>query len=247
MLYPPWKNHRSNHTEKAVVSWPELFAQQAADSRHSLLQYYYGCGSVDGDTPLCRVPLLSLDVETTGLHPGRDAIISMGAVPFTLERIYSSRSRYWVVNPGRPLTPDSVIIHGITHSRILNSPDLMEVLPDLLAVMAGSVMVVHCRQMERQFLDAALRSRMGEGIVFPVIDTMDMEARYLRQGMGYWLRQFFGMHPRSVRLADSRTRYHLPFYRPHHALTDALATAELFQAQVAWRYDPYTPVKELWL
>jgi DNA polymerase-3 subunit epsilon len=36
-------------------------------------------------------------------------------------------------------------------------------------------------------------------------------------------------------------------YHPHHALTDALATAELFLAQMQDRYSPETPVSALWL
>jgi len=38
----------------------------------------------------------------------------------------------------------------------------------------------------------------------------------------------------------------LPRYRLHHALTDALATAELLQAQVAHRFTPDTPLSALW-
>ena len=50
----------------------------------------------------------------------------------------------------------------------------------------------------------------------------------------------------SIRLADTRRRYNLPRYRPHHALTDALASAELLQAQVAHRFSPTTPLRDLW-
>ena len=32
----------------------------------------------------------------------------------------------------------------------------------------------------------------------------------------------------------------------HHALTDAIATAELLQAQVAGNYGPETPIGMLW-
>ena len=48
------------------------------------------------------------------------------------------------------------------------------------------------------------------------------------------------------RLADSRLRYNLPVYRPHHAVTDALACAELLQAQLAHRFNKETPVSQLW-
>ena len=64
---------------------------------------------------------------------------------------------------------------------------------------------------------------------------------------GFFAR-LFGKKPApvSIRLADSRERYKLPRYRAHHALTDALATAELLQAQVAHRFTPETPLRELW-
>jgi DNA polymerase-3 subunit epsilon len=62
------------------------------------------------------------------------------------------------------------------------------------------------------------------------------------------LARLFGRKPEpvSIRLADSRARSRLPRYRAHHALTDALATAELLQAQLAHRFAPETPLRQLW-
>jgi DNA polymerase-3 subunit epsilon len=50
----------------------------------------------------------------------------------------------------------------------------------------------------------------------------------------------------SIRLNASRERYGLPAYQGHHALVDALATAELLQAQIATHYRPETPLGALW-
>ncbi len=41
-------------------------------------------------------------------------------------------------------------------------------------------MVVHYRAIERDFLDQAFRRHLGEGLQFPVIDTMQLEARQVR-------------------------------------------------------------------
>ncbi len=229
-----------------ILQWKERFRQNAARAGHPLLQAYYRAGVVDGETSLGDAPLAAMDFETTGLSPDKDAIVSIGLIPLTLKRINSSMSCYWVVNPGIPLKSGSVVIHGITHSEIRKSPDLTDILPELLKVMSGSVMVVHCRQIERGFLNAALKERWREGIEFPVIDTMDIEASFQRRGFKDWWAKIWGRKRRSVRLAASRDRYHLPVYSPHHALTDALATAELFQAQAAWHYTPQTLVRELW-
>lgn len=141
----------------------------------------------------------------------------------------------------------SVVLHRITHSEIQAAPDLLDVLDELLAHLAGRVVVVHHQAIERQFLDAALKRRIGEGIVFPVIDTLALEARLYRvpswHNLWRWLR---GKPPVSIRLAASRARYGLPAYRAHHALTDAQAAGELLQAQVAQRFSPDMPVRYLW-
>ena len=119
-------------------------------------------------------------------------------------------------------------------------------LGEVLQNLAGHVLVAHCREIERQFLNWACRSRIGEPIDFPVVDTMELEARVHRRKQQRLFARLFGGEPPSIRLAASRARYGLPRYRPHHALTDALASAELLQAQIAHRFSPQTPIADLW-
>ncbi len=231
-----------------AVDWAARFHTLAQSARDPRLCAYYAAGVPSGDTPLEQVPLLALDVETTGLDPATDGIVSVGLVPMSLERIRASQGRHWLLKPRVPLSDDAVTIHGITHQQLRQAPDLNEVLDELLSWMAGRVMVVHCRDIERQFLDRALRRRLGEGIEFPVIDTMELEARLHRRAPPAWWRRWWKPAPPalSIRLAASRSRYGLPRYRLHHALSDALASAELLQAQVAHRFGPQTPLRRLW-
>lgn len=232
---------------QAAPDWSLRFAALAAQARDARLRDFYAAGAVSGDTALKDVSMVALDVETTGLDPARDEIVSIGLVPMTLQRIAASASRYWVLRPRAELQPESVTIHAITHAQIEAAPDFGAIVDALLPALAGHVVVVHCREIERAFLDRALQARIGEGLEFPVIDTMELEARLHRPPLSFfaWL---FGRKPApvSIRLADSRERYRLPRYRAHHALTDALATAELLQAQVAHRFTPETPLRELW-
>ena len=237
---------RKTSAESAVSDWVERFAELHDHTHHERLRAYYAAGVVSGDTPLSDVPFVALDFETTGLNPQRDGIISIGLVPMTLARIQCNAARHWVVNPRRVLQDESVVIHGITHSAIAEAPDLMDILDELLTALAGRIVVVHHHLIERQFLDAALKVRINEGIQFPVVDTMALEGRLHRQRPpSLWDKLLRRPQP-SIRLADSRTRYHLPFYQPHHALTDALASAELLQAQIAHHYTPETPLRALW-
>lgn len=229
------------------VDWPARFEALAAQARDPRLRAYYAAGLPDADTPLADVPLIAMDIETTGLDPVRDGIVSIGLVPMTLERIALSAARQWLVRPRVPLAEASVAIHGITDSQIAAAPDLERVLGEVLEAMAGRVVVAHCRDIERQFLNHALEPRIGEGIEFPVIDTMELEARVHRRRKPGLIARLLGRHrPVSIRLGASRARYGLPRYRLHHALTDALASAELLQAQVAHRFPPQTPLATFW-
>ncbi|KJH80182.1 3'-5' exonuclease [Pseudomonas sp. KSR10] len=237
---------RNAHTP--TPDWPSLFAQLAQTARDPRLVRFYQAGTVSADTPLEQVPLLALDVETTGLDSQRDSIVSLGLVPFDLRRIRCREASYWVVKPICELSSQSVTFHHITHSDISEAPRLATVLDELLAAMAGKIVVVHYRNIERGFLDQAVRHLLGEGLQFPVIDTMQLEARlHPRRRRPGWLRRLIDkQRPVSIRLADSRLRYGLPLYQAHHALTDALATAELLQAQAARHYPPTTAVGDLW-
>jgi DNA polymerase-3 subunit epsilon len=165
----------------STSNWPEYYKSQQSKAKDERLRQFYQRGLVDPKTPLSQVPFVAVDFETTGLDPKKDGIISIGLVPFTLNRIQLSRATHWIVNPDRPLDEESVVIHGITHSDIIDAPDLTNILEGLLEALAGTVVVVHYRKIEREFLDLALKSRIGEGILFPVIDTLELEAKVQRK------------------------------------------------------------------
>lgn len=226
--------------------WSQRFAELAASSQDERLRAYYAAGCIAADTPLADVPLVALDVETTGLDPHQHAIVSLGLVPMDLQRIRCAEARYWVVKPTRELSAESVTFHHITHSDIRHAPRLAHVLDELLEALAGKVVVAHYRNIERNFLDQALRQHLGEGLLFPIIDTMELEARVHPKRSVSWWDRLRGRKRISIRLADSRLRYGLPLYSAHHALTDALACGELLQAQVATHYPAHTSVGAVW-
>ncbi|GHB12372.1 3'-5' exonuclease [Modicisalibacter luteus] len=228
-------------------SWQEYLAERAARARDPRLKRYFSAGCPAPDTPICNTPMLALDMETTGLDSSRHAIVSIGLVPFTLQRIMPGAGRYWVVKPPRPLTESSIPYHHITHSEVEQAPDLSDIADELLGMMAGRLVVAHYHRLERAFLDSAFEARMGEGIRFPMLDTMVLEANRYRHSWRAKLTSWLGKSPASIRLQDSRDRYGLPAYTSHHALTDALATAELLQAQIAHHHTPHTPIETLWV
>lgn len=230
----------------APINWQQRFLTLAKHSKQPLLQQYYAAGMVSADTAIADTPLMALDLETTGLDPRCHGIVSIGLVPLSSQCVHSSKAQQWLVKPRFALTSSSVKIHRITDSALANAPDLLDILPEFLAAIRGKVLLVHCADIERQFLAAALSTRLQESLEFPVIDTMELEARLHRvKPLTLWQKLRKQQQP-SIRLAASRARYGLPPYLPHHAVTDALACAELFLAQLAHRFQTTTPVNQLW-
>jgi DNA polymerase-3 subunit epsilon len=226
--------------------WASRFALLAKTSTYPALKAFYQGGVVPASTPISDVPMVALDFETTGLDPNRDSIVSIGLVPMSMSRIRCNAAKHWIIKPETRLHSTSVVVHGITHSAVADAPDFSTLIDTLLARLQGKIVVVHHSPIERGFLDAALKRHIQEGIEFPVIDTMAIEARFSRTKRQTLWRSLTARKPASIRLTDSRTRYHLPYYRQHQALTDALACAELLQAQCATHLTPETPVSAIW-
>jgi DNA polymerase-3 subunit epsilon len=235
------------YTQNEILNWQAFLQLKGSLSKDKRLQAFYAAGTYGGETPLSEIEFVALDFETTGLDATKNSIISIGIIPFTLERIFCNKAKHWYIEAQDNLKENTVIIHHITHTDLINAPRLEVILTPLLQQLAKKVVVVHYRNIERHFLDRNLRKLIGEGIMFPVIDTMQIEADLRRENRSWFKTLGKRDNTDSVRLNNSRKRYNLPNYSAHNALTDALATAELFQAQVQHHIGADTHIKTLWL
>jgi DNA polymerase III subunit epsilon len=170
--------------------------------------------------------LLAVDLETTGLDPRRDGILSIGFVPVDGARITLAGARQVLVKATREVG-QSAAIHGLTDDALAGGAPLEQALGIVLAALAERVLLAHHAAIERAFLSAACVQVFGTDVPFPSVDTMVLERRLLEAGSGH------EPPPDSLRLQTSRDRRGLPRYRSHEAMTDALACAELYLAQVS--------------
>ena len=175
---------------------------------------------------LSEVELLALDFETTGLNARSEAILSIGYTVIRNNRILLRDSAHHQIQVNTPIPEQSVRIHHITDERAQRGEHLSSVMPVLLQVMAGRVLLAHHSSLECGFLNAACRRLYGYPLPVRVIDTLALERR--RAG-----RRQVSLAPGQLRLFNLRERYGLPRYQAHNALTDAIATAELFLVQAA--------------
>lgn len=206
------------------------------ERKHAKLNRSAPSGALGGyaATPLpartldvAAVPLLAIDMETTGLDPARDHILSIGWVPVDGRVITLAGAGRVLVRPPAGVGA-SATIHGLTDDAVQAGISVEEALDVVLPALTGRVLLAHYARIETSFLDAAARRRYGTGLPFQVVDTMELARRILTRGGA------FG-EPKSgaLRLWTARGRYGLPTYAAHDALIDALACAELYLAQVA--------------
>lgn len=168
------------------------------------------------DEPVLDASFIALDLETTGLDPATDHVVSIGWVPIERQEIVLADATHLLVRPPGPIGA-SATIHGLTDADVASAPTLDDVLPDLVDALSGRVLVAHHAPLDIGFLRAA-------GVTTPYVDTLALEQR-LHTGRD--------LPPGALRLDAVRRRYGLPAYAAHSALTDALAAAELLLAQVA--------------
>jgi DNA polymerase-3 subunit epsilon len=173
-----------------------------------------------------EVEFLAIDLETTGLDPKRDDILSVGYLTMKGNRIDLGSARHRLVRTARAIPEASAIIHQITDDQAAQGGLLDDVLAELLETMAGKVMIAHHALVETSFLSDACQRVYGVGLTVPVIDTQALAKRTFE-------RRHIAFKGSDLRLHALGERYHLPRYGAHNALSDALAAAELFLAQAS--------------
>jgi DNA polymerase III subunit epsilon len=187
-----------------------------------------------GRTPWREANFTVVDLETTGLDPSRDEIISFGTVAVSSGRVIAGEMRSELIRPERMPEADTIRIHGLRESDLAGAPPLEEALPELLDLLAGRVLVAHVASIETGFLRAALE-RQGLELRNPVVDTAGL-FRELRR-----LRRSEPGETDPVRLSELARSLGLPVHRPHHAVGDALTTAQAFLA-LATHLERFHPV-----
>ncbi len=162
-----------------------------------------------------------VDLETTGLDPRRDEIVSFASIPIEDARVIVGGIRTTIVRPTRMPEAETIRIHGLRPADLADAPVLPKVLDLMLESLTGRVLVAHVAWVERGFLAAALK-RAGLRLAEPVLDTSVLAGHVLApEDLGD------GQVPS---LADVVRTLGLPVHSPHVAEGDALTTAQLFLA-----------------
>ncbi len=178
--------------------------------------------------PWDSVVYWALDLETGGFNARTDALIAVGMVPIREGIVRLGEAYRTLVKPvgGRAVDPASIRAHQLVWGEIREAPPLSEVLPEVERRLKEGVMLVHHRSIDVAFLRRAFAEN---GMKWPkprIVDTVDLLVKVGRRRRV--------AHPEmpdelpALNLSAARRELDLPDYQAHDALTDAVATAELF-------------------
>ncbi|WP_456375816.1 exonuclease domain-containing protein [Thiolapillus sp.] len=195
----------------------------------------------DRKSPISKVPLLAMDFETTGLDAKQDHLLSVGHVELLDGGIVLGSARHQIIHSDQEMRDENISIHRITHDQVANGISLGEAVESILKQLAGKVLLAHHAKVEIGFLQQACKHLYGMAPVLPAIDTMQIARKRMER-----LQQPYKAN--ELRLFNLRKQYGLPAYQAHNALMDAIATAELFLAQLAHgNYHKSPPLKNFLL
>ena len=202
---------------------PELQSQHLrGDSRPEYYDFNLFASrdaSIDLDRPLADLAYSVFDTETTGLDPSAgDEIIQIGAVRVVNLRLLRQEIFDQLVDPGRPLRPEGIRIHGITEDMVRGQPTIDAVLPAFYEFCSETVLVAHNAAFDMRFLELK-EPATGVRFAQPVLDTLLLSAV---------------IHPNqeSHRLESIAERLGINVIGRHTALGDAFVTGEIFVKMV---------------
>jgi len=170
----------------------------------------------------------ALDLETGGLDPKRDAILSVGMVPIRAGGIRLGEAYASLIRPEEAATfdPGSVKAHQLLPGEVAQAPALEGVLVEVDRRLREGALLVHQASLDVAFLRRGYRETGLRWPSPPVVDTVGLLLRMAKRT------RFLdpdALEPEpELNLVAARRRLGLPEYGQHDALTDAIAAGELF-------------------
>jgi DNA polymerase-3 subunit epsilon len=162
-----------------------------------------------------------LDCETTGLKPGEDKILSIGAVALHQNRIYIE-DHFSIFVKQHISKAESVPIHGIVSGSGKDLISEEKAIQNLLYYLGNSKIVGQHIQFDIQMINLALKAMDLPKLKNTVQDTSDLYSKF--KGVQHF------MHKSLDELCDE---FNIAKKDRHTALGDAFLTAQVYQRLVA--------------
>jgi len=158
-------------------------------------------------------PVIVLDLETTGLSPYASNITEIAAVKVQNGNIIDEF--HTLVNPKEPIPRFITRLTGITDHMVKDAPPIQEILPALKTFLGNHPIIAHNAGFDYNFLKHNFEKHLREQMTNTTICTAKLARRIHSQLP-------------SKRLGALCEYYNITLEQAHRAMSDTLATAELY-------------------
>lgn len=172
--------------------------------------------------PVSATRCVVVDVETTGLNLMQDRLISIGAVAMVNGKIALGDSFYTVLQQQAASKKGNILLHGIGATAQLGGVPPVEALLAFLDYLGKAPLVAFHVAFDETMIRRAFSEHLGFSFKRPWLDLA-----YVMPGLNPALAQKY----RALDDWIGHSGIHID--ARHHALADALATAQLFQVAQA--------------
>ena len=173
-----------------------------------------------GDVLHLDRPLICMDCETTGLDVSKDRVVSVALARYEPGMSGVAASKYFLVNPGRPIPREATSINMITDQDVADSPTFGGVADELRTFCEKSDVAGYNVRFDLQILESEFH-RTGKSFPFnqcSIIDALQLwkalQPRSLSDALEHWC----GETPKDG--------------AAHHATEDVRMASRVIQAQV---------------
>jgi DNA polymerase-3 subunit epsilon len=175
---------------------------------------------------LSELAFVAFDTEATGYSNVTDRLVEIAGVRFRWDAAGWREEGVFqeLIDPGRPMPPETVAVHGITDDRLAGAARALDALDRFLAFAQGALLTVHYAPADMGMMAFAYARAGRPAPTASALDTSPLSRRTLP-----------GIPDYSLETLAARLGLPAP---THRALPDALATRALFELCVARLGEP---------
>ena len=170
---------------------------------------------------------IAFDTETTGIKPGQDRIIELGAVKF-IDGKPGERFET-LINPCMPIPPGASRVNGITDDMVADAPRIEAKLDELADFCGDLPLVAHNAPFDFKFVKAAVEKHRTKAPLGTVLDSCELARKVLPNMINY-------------KLGTLVAHFKFPTTTFHRAADDAVYCGLLFHELIEMRRKLGDPV-----
>ncbi len=164
----------------------------------------------------------SFDLETTGLNPKEDEVLSIGAIKIVDYKVDFSQKLKVLVKPEREIPKESILIHGIRESELENALSPKEAIELFLNFAKGTILIGYFVQFDIAVISRYTKNFWGFPLFHPFVEVGNLYRQRIKS------RYLSHRESGEKSLDEMAKEFSISIEDRHDAYGDSLLTAFLF-------------------